>query len=218
MALMCILVWYGQTWILRKTGNHEPKNFYFIGNGKGKFVGAVYDMIGDLHWYVEPRSRKKGYLGRALSHAILPHLARSRRKQEISIDEENIGEENYNDSLNVAMGAGFRIKRTPQQRTICVQDLKPYKTLPLEITHVGMDRERLAELKRDMSEVVGKLWCIQAEVEMKLGKTYYTRQLQGFVNDLKKYRTLKMEDALIYFEDSQARRKSAIKRETNNLS
>ncbi|QEM07186.1 hypothetical protein DIU31_028175 [Mucilaginibacter rubeus] len=178
----------------------------------------MYDMIGDLHWYVEPRSRKKGYLGRALSHAILPHLARSRRKQEISIDEENIGEENYNDSLNVAMGAGFRIKRTPQQRTICVQDLKPYKTLPLEITHVGMDRERLAELKRDMSEVVGKLWCIQAEVEMKLGKTYYTRQLQGFVNDLKKYRTLKMEDALIYFEDSQARRKSAIKRETNNLS
>lgn len=64
---------------------------------------------------------------------------------------------------------------------------------------MGMDWERLTELKRDMSEVVGKLWCIQAELEMKLGKTYYTRQLQGFVNDLKKYRTLKMDDALVYF-------------------
>lgn len=121
-------VHFGLVWIdldFKKTRNHEPKNFYFIGNGKGKFVGAVYDKVGDLHWYIEPASRKNGYLGRALSNAILPHLARSRRKQEISIDEENIGEEYYNDSLNVAMGAGFRIKRTPQQRTICVQDLKP---------------------------------------------------------------------------------------------
>lgn len=194
----------------KKTGNHEPKNFYFIGNGKGKFVGAVYDMVGDLHWYVEPASRKKGYLGRALSNAILPHLARSRRKQEISIDEENIGEENYNDSLNVAMGAGFRIKRTPQQRTICVQDLKLYKTIPLAQTNEGMDWERLTVLRQEMSEVVGKLWCIQAEVEMKLGKTYYSRQLEGFVKELKKYQSPKLDDALHYYQHAQAHRKATL--------
>lgn len=144
-------VHFGKVWInldFKETGNHEPKNFYFIGNGKGKFVGAVYDIVGDLHWYMEPASRKKGYLGRALSNAILPHLARSRSKQEISIDEENIGEENYHDSLNVAKGAGFRIKRTPQQRTICVQDLKPYKTMPLDLTNEGMDWERLTVLRQ----------------------------------------------------------------------
>jgi hypothetical protein len=137
---------------------------------------------------------------------ILPHLALSGAKQEISIDREVIGEKNYQDSLNVALKAGFRIKRGTDRPTICIQDLKPYKKVPLALTLIGMDWERLTILRQELSEVVGKLWCIQAEVEMKLGKTYYTRQLQGFVGELKKYRIAKLADALCDYEDAQARR------------
>ena len=107
----------------------------------------------------------------------------------------------------LVVDAGFRIKRTPQQRTISVQDLKPYKTMPLEMINEGMDWDRLTVLRQEVAEVVGKLWRIQAEVEMKLGETDYRRQLLGFVNDLKKYNDQKLEDALHYHLGSRAGRK-----------
>jgi hypothetical protein len=148
-------VHFGLVWIdldFKKTGNHEPKKFYFIGDGRGKFVGADYNMVGGLHWYIEPKSRKKGYLSKALKSVILPHLALSGAKQEISIDREVIREKNYQDSLNVALKAGFRIKRGTDRPTICIQDLKPYKKVPLALTLIGMDWERLTILRQEMSE------------------------------------------------------------------
>jgi hypothetical protein len=66
-----------------------------------------------------------------------------------------------------------------------------------------------------MAEVVGKRWCIQAEVEMKLCKTYYSRQLAGFVKELKKYQGQKMGDELYHYEDAKKRREAKVKSEVH---
>lgn len=202
-------VHYGLVWDdlnYKRPGDISPKQFYFIGNGKGKYIGAVYDMIGDLHWYIEPRSRKKGYLGKALKEAILPHLSRSRRKQRITIEKDMIGALNFEASLRVAKKSGFRLKGKEADKIELTQNLIPYKKIPMAIKNEGMEFQRMVELKLKMSDVVQNLWNIQAELEAKLGRTYYTRQLAGFVKELSGYRRLKLDDALYDFNETQARR------------
>ena len=53
--------WKKQPSINDKVGeNNSPYNIYLIKNNK-KYVGAVLDMIGDLHWFVQVKYRKKVY-------------------------------------------------------------------------------------------------------------------------------------------------------------
>ena len=73
-------------------------------------------MINDLHWYMLPRFRKKGYLSKSLKSTILPYLFYEREEQEISIDIKKIGERNYYSSKRVAELLGFKKIETGQQK------------------------------------------------------------------------------------------------------
>lgn len=83
---------------------NSPYRFYLLLNTENKAVGAVLDMTQDLHWYIQPEYRKQGFLTRALKEVILLHLSRVRSSQRISINRDEIGEENFNASLAVARG------------------------------------------------------------------------------------------------------------------
>lgn len=93
-----------------KLGDVSPYKFYFIKNDKNKCIGAILDMKTDLHWYVSPKSRKKGFLTNALRDSILPHLSRSKPMQRVTIDENDIGKENFESSLHTAIKTGFRFE------------------------------------------------------------------------------------------------------------
>jgi len=94
------------------TARNNPQgyvgNFFFILNNEGEYVGAIYDMGWDLHWYIVPKHRGKGHLTKALRKAILPHIFHiGRDEQKISIELNAIGSKNYNSSKKVATSLGF---------------------------------------------------------------------------------------------------------------
>lgn len=78
-------------------GNECPYKLYLIKNEK-KYIGAVLDMYNDLHWYLQVKYRKNGFLTKALKTAILPHIFIERDKQVITIDRNSIGRINYSNS------------------------------------------------------------------------------------------------------------------------
>jgi hypothetical protein len=89
-------------------GNFYPERFFFIKNKDGKYVGAVLDMFSDLHWFILKEHRKQGFLIKALSKVILPYLFYERDKQSLSININQIGEENYLNSKAIALKLGFK--------------------------------------------------------------------------------------------------------------
>lgn len=88
----------------------KARNMYFIKNEQEQFVGVVYDMEGDLHWYLLPKFRGKGHLTKALKQTIIPYIfdVKMREEIQISIDIYAIGESNYVASRKVAETIGFR--------------------------------------------------------------------------------------------------------------
>lgn len=79
---------YGLVWRVWPDGNGEmPESdvFYFV-RADARCVAIVYEMQPprhneeDVHWYVLPAHRKRGYLHRALHDSIIPHIFRDNRK------------------------------------------------------------------------------------------------------------------------------------------
>lgn len=65
-------------------------------------------MKHDLHWYVSEGNRKKGFLTKNLIETILPYILSARKAQKITIKIDEIGEDNYINSSQVAMNCGFQ--------------------------------------------------------------------------------------------------------------
>lgn len=90
-------------------GNFSSYRFFFIRNEQNSYVGAILDMGLDLHWYVLPENRKKGYLTNALKNVVLPYLFdEGRESQRITVKKTQMGEENYINSKSVALKIGFK--------------------------------------------------------------------------------------------------------------
>ncbi|MBK5214986.1 MAG: hypothetical protein JJE55_15170 [Flavobacteriaceae bacterium] len=101
----------GRVWSEQPKKNHNPGSpssykFFFIKNDLGIYVGAILDMHSDLHWYVIPKERKKGFLTKSLKETILPYLFQERDEQKITIGK-GIGEKNHQNSKTVALKLGF---------------------------------------------------------------------------------------------------------------
>lgn len=181
--------------------DNAPYHFYLIFDDQHQAIGAVFDMKSDLHWFIEPAARKKGHLTRAMLSAILPHLSRFRKAQQITIDRNGIGDDNFEASLSVAKACKFRVAGGVQNKTYCSQSLQRYKSMPLTIKPEGMSFDELAELRKDMNNVVAKLWQIQATLQMRLGESRYSRELMKATDLLNCYRMARLEDALYDFKD-----------------
>ena len=83
-------------------------NYYLIKNDFNQIVGVVYDMVGDLHWYIKPKFRKLGYLPNILKKELIPYLLTKKNKIYITISQQI---EFYKQSLSVAKKVGFNLVR-----------------------------------------------------------------------------------------------------------
>jgi len=180
----------------------DPYHFYIVQNEEGMAVAAVLDMTSDLHIYVIPEYRKQGHMTRAMQSAVLPHLSRKRKSQRITITRSEIGDENFEASFAVAKRCGFRVIGGIQDKTICTRGLRKYNEVVLDIKPVGMDHEQMAELRKDMNVVAGRLAQVNAVLALRLGESRYTRELRKTFDLLEKYRIVKMDDALYDFNES----------------
>jgi hypothetical protein len=196
---------YGVVWKdidFNKLGDVAPYLFYFIKNEKGKCVGAVLDMSMDLHWYIAPEARKKGFLTKALTQAILPHLSRIRKKQIITVNRDDIGDDNFEASLKTAKLAGFKMVGEMGDKIECRQKLAKYKKVILSETYSGITYNEMVKQRAKMNVVIGNLWQIKAEMEMKLGASNLTRELDRYIDKLELYEGLKLDDAVYNFEQA----------------
>jgi hypothetical protein len=102
--------------------DYKPYTIFFIKSKNGEYVGAVLNMMSDLHWYMLPCFRKKGYLSKALKTTIIPYIFYEDGKDEqmISIDINKIGKQNYSNSIRVAELLGFKSIETEKQKDVFI--------------------------------------------------------------------------------------------------
>ena len=170
-------------------GNESSYPFYFIKSEEGNYVGAVSDMGNDLHVYVKTEHRKKGYLSRAISEVILPHLFQvGREKQRITFIDPTMGE-------YVKRNWGFTITGDGAAE----KDLSCYKGMPT-ISHkprkITYDEFKLIKKKIDRA----RLYIIMASehVESMFGK-HNDAGLSEYAHDI-----LYLDDEVLnYIEDQQ---------------
>jgi hypothetical protein len=159
-----------------------PDKYYFIKNSCGEYVAAVYDMIADLHWFVCPAFRKKGYLTKALKEVILFHLFQNRKSQRITIDFKELREFEANSSLRVAESLGF-IKSSESEYSLSESSYRSDEFICGENT--PLSNSRAEELKRQLNYIGNSLWMVHSEVEMKLGVYDYAEELKELVDKVK---------------------------------
>lgn len=188
---------YGRVWLNapKKTDRivhpDGPFSFYFIKNEDGRYVATVLDMSTDLHWFVDRKFRKRGYLTNAMKMTILPHLLQSRERQRITIDESQIGKQNYLSSKGVALKLGFEQAENEWEfflqadRIDCDIHICGENRLP--------QQERMEQLKKEINYLGRSLWIIQTEIEMGLGESCLTEELLGLAEEVKGYAS-KVED------------------------
>jgi len=56
------------------SANESSYRFYFVRDESGKYVGAVEDLVGDIHAVMTEGHRRKGIMTRALIDVVLPHI------------------------------------------------------------------------------------------------------------------------------------------------
>jgi hypothetical protein len=176
-----------------------PYNLYVIKNEDGLYVGAVLDMSQDLHWFILPAFRKKGYLTNALKEVILPHLFQNRTEQKITVDTYRLSDKNVEASESVSLAVGFE----PIGAMEYLLKAGDYaKTKVIAAKPKGLSDERLMILRKRLNYLSRSLWTIENEVEVSLGKTAYTEDVHKLVESIHKH-TWKLEDAVWDFKNGK---------------
>ncbi|PWJ47223.1 hypothetical protein CLV98_1682 [Dyadobacter jejuensis] len=143
--------------------------FFFIKNEFNEYVGAVYFMPNDLHWYIIPKYRKKGYLSNALGESILPYLFDNKNENiRITIQRTSNGNGNYLNSKGVALRLGF--KPINQEETVFelnTNDFNWDKENIMEV-YTQISSERFQVLKSRASFALKTLQKISDELSMTL--------------------------------------------------
>ena len=87
-------VTYSKVWHKEPRGgiaNECSYDHYFVKNREGEFVGVVFDMQDDLHIFVKPKFRRKGFITNAVKNTIFPWLfQQGRTKQTVTFREEEM--------------------------------------------------------------------------------------------------------------------------------
>lgn len=172
-------------------GNFGSYRFFFIKNEFDEYIGAVLDMYHDLHWYIVPKSRKKGYLTTALKESILPFLFyEERESQRITIEDGAIGDKNYFNSKSVAIKLGFKpINEDETEFELNKNDFN-WENENLEEVNSQIDTERFEKLKKRAFFAFKILYRISDELLMAFDND---KELKEVADEVRKY-TWKIED------------------------
>ena len=163
-----------------------PYLFYFIKNQE-QFIATVLDMTVDLHWYVLPNYRGKGYLSAALRVTILPHIFQSRSEVFITINKNILTKTNIRASQNLANALNFKILGSPSagideyrltKSRAALKKIKEYKE-PLSESRVLFLKEALQNISKEVE-------IIKIELELSLtNNKSLSRQLNTIGENLK---------------------------------
>ena len=165
-----------------------PNSFYFIKNTDGYYVAAVSDMDYDLHWFVLPKYRGKGYLTNSLKSVILPHLFQDNRsEQRITVDKNAIGKKNYSASIKVAKALGFIQTSNWAGKT----ELKISNSNFARLPYIGgknttIPEERIKIIIARAKKIGKELFKIESELEMKMGFTDEIEKIKEIVVEVKR--------------------------------
>lgn len=172
-------------------GNFGSYRFFFIKNEQNKYIGAVLDMYQDLHWYIVPKSRKKGYLSTSLKESILPYLFYDEREcQRITIEKNSIGEKNYLNSKSVALRLGFKAINEDETEFELKQSDFNWESENLKERNSEIDPERFKTLRKRVFYAYKTLYKISDELLMTINND---KELKEVADEVRKY-TWKIED------------------------
>ena len=159
---------YAKVWQSQNTKDIIPYRFFFIKNNSN-YVGAVLDMCNDLHWYISPKYRGKGYLTSALNNTILPFIFEvlEREEQSISITKSQIGLKNYNSSSKVALSVGF--KKTDNNKYVLYEEDFEAAFDTANVLHKGLNNLEIEKLSQKLNTIAKQINQIDAQLESAFG-------------------------------------------------
>lgn len=178
-----------------------PDTFYCI-KENDQYVGIVYDMNSDLHWYMKKEHRGNGHLTKALKETILPFIFRNRDEQRITISRYEIGEENFKASEKVALNSGFKFQKEIDEKYeyLIKHDDCDLSDLPEGINEI-LSKEELKEIAQKVFFYTKKLSRLQTKLEMCYDPDYKT--ITDFKNRIErlKFMSKRIEDIWYDFKE-----------------
>lgn len=142
--------------------------FFFIRNESNEYVGGIFDMEQDLHWYIVPEHRKKGHLTKALQEVVLPYLLDEleRDSQKVTIQHGSIGSDNYKSSIKVAQNVGFVPYTGGTDTYILNRENFDWNNVKIYEEYTLIEETRIEELKKRAHYAFKVLYKIKDEIEM----------------------------------------------------
>lgn len=165
----------------------RENTIYFIKNKDSVYVGAVYDMENNLHWYVLPEHRKQGHLTSALREVIVPYLFQHYEELRISI---TCGNHLSTDSEKVALNVGFRKINTIGGNDRYLLKSADFKQAPPSDLNekVPLSEQRYMELKSQVEDLARSLKILKSELEIYADSSVYDyKELDSLAAALKGY-------------------------------
>lgn len=182
-------------WIEKSRHIHRPQTFFLIKEGN-EYVGAVVDMITDLHWVVLPKHRKKGHLTKALKETILPYIFIhfERENQTISIKLSEIGQKNYLNSMTTALKVGFN--KVDEDNFILDEDDFDFSNEKLDIKYNGLEDNEIDGISKELKAIARKVNVINSKIELSLGQfpANYMKPSLDVISDKLSYFTTLIDD------------------------
>ena len=193
---------YGHVWDSIKSKNIKPSRFFFIKNSS-EYVGAVLDMYSDLHWYITPQHRGKGYLTSALKHTILPYIfdVLERETQKISITESQIGTKLYKQSLKVALSVGFKKVDGNNLEIKCNELSNSFDTA--NTIFKGLRIDEVENFKKEIDNIAKRLYQLNVQLENAFGleAINYTDTTLSDMSDIIQFQKLVLQDMQEDYKD-----------------
>ena len=160
---------FAKVWQSQSTKEVQPFKFFFIKND-AEYVSTVLLKHNDLHWYVTPKYRGKGYLTNALKNSILPFIFDEfgKSEQRITITESEIGKENYKRSSSVALNVGF--KKLDDINFVLKNSDVTILYDGEDRVYDGLDSVSITAMKKELNTIAKRLHQINTQLENAFGE------------------------------------------------
>lgn len=157
-----------KVWDLEENNSIKPRTFFLIKNKK-EYVSAILLMFDDLHWFVHPKHRGKGYLSKALKEVVLPYIfdVLEQDEQKITINNFEIGIDNYKSSEKVALSAGFK-KIDDINFIINASDVKE-SFISDELVYKGLNDLEIKNIVNELTSIAKRLEQLHTKIEYAYG-------------------------------------------------
>ena len=171
--------------------NVDGYNFYLLHAETGECIGAVLDMVTDLHAFIKEPFRRNGITSTALRNIILPHIfSRGRTDQDVTFRS--------GEARGLVLKLGFEI--TEENRARITANAVRKVDFP-SIEYTGIDEERIAFLRKRLDIAVSLIRMVRDELGIRLGD-YLSERLSNIAWEVK----WKSTDVLDYWRREEMER------------